>query len=68
MNGLKFFLHIQSNHDFYLFNWKYGSYEDSKNSEWLKGVDHSDGWCLCNIAASGGEIVMNLWSLSQKHF
>lgn len=50
---------IQSNHDFYLFNWKYGSYEDTKNPDWLYGEDHTHGWCLCNLSENGGEIVMN---------
>jgi glycosyltransferase involved in cell wall biosynthesis len=62
------FLELQSNHDFYLFNWKYGSLEDSKSFDWLKGRDHSDGWCLCNIADSGGEIVMNYGLYQKKIF
>jgi glycosyltransferase involved in cell wall biosynthesis len=62
------FLELQSNHDFYLFNWKYGSYDDTKNPEWLKGVDQHDGWCLCNIADSGGEIVMNYGLYTKKIF
>jgi GT2 family glycosyltransferase len=53
------FLEIQSKHDFYLFNWKYGSLQDTQNADWIKGTDCTDGWCLCNIAHSGGEIVMN---------
>lgn len=52
-------LETQSNQDFYLFNWKYGSINDTKNSDWIKGVDHTSGWCLCNTVDSGGEIVMN---------
>jgi glycosyltransferase involved in cell wall biosynthesis len=62
------FLEIQSNHDFYLFNWKYGSLQDSKNPEWLKGTHHTEGWCLCNIADSGGEIVMNYGLYHKKIF
>ena len=62
------FMELQSNHDFYLFNWKYGSYDDIKNPEWMKGVDHHDGWCLCNIADSGGEIVMNYGLYKKKIF
>jgi glycosyltransferase involved in cell wall biosynthesis len=61
-------LELQSDYDFYLFNWKYGSYDDTKNPEWLKGVDHHDGWCLCNIADSGGEIVMNYGLYNKKIF
>lgn len=62
------FLEILSDHDFYLFNWKYGSYEDSKNSNWLRGRDQSDGWCLYNNAESGGEIVMNYGLYRKKIF
>jgi glycosyltransferase involved in cell wall biosynthesis len=62
------FAELESNYDFYLFNWKYGSYDDTKNPEWLKGLDHHDGWCLCNIADSGGEIVMNYGIYHKKIF
>jgi glycosyltransferase involved in cell wall biosynthesis len=62
------FLELHSNHDFYLFNWKYGSYDDVKNPQWLGGVDHTKGWCLCNVAASGGEIVMNYGLYHKKIF
>ena len=62
------FLELQSNHDFYLFNWKYGTYEDAKNPEWLNGMYHTEGWCLCNIADSGGEIVMNYGLYRKKIF
>lgn len=62
------FLELQSNYDFYLFNWKYGTYEDAKNPEWLNGMYHTEGWCLCNIADSGGEIVMNYGLYRKKIF
>lgn len=62
------FVELQSDHDFYLFNWKYGTYEDVKNPQWLEGVDHTKGWCLCNVAASGGEIVMNYGLYRKKIF
>lgn len=58
----------QSSHDFYLFNWKYGSISDIKNSDWLNGSDHTSGWCLCNVADSGGEIVMNYGLYRKKIF
>ena len=61
-------LETQSNQDFYLFNWKYGSINDTKNSDWIKGVDHTSGWCLCNVADSGGEIVMNYGLYRKKIF
>jgi len=62
------FAELQSNHDFYLFNWKYGTYEDVKNPQWLEGVDQTKGWCLCNVADSGGEIVMNYGLYHKKIF
>lgn len=62
------FLDLQSGHDFYLFNWKYGSLEDTKKPEWLMGRDHTSGWCLCNGAFNGGEIVMNYGLYHKKIF
>jgi len=59
---------LQSEHDFYLFNWKYGSIHDMKNPEWLNGLDYTSGWCLCNVADSGGEIVMNYGLYHKKIF
>lgn len=61
-------IETQSNHDFYLFNWKYGSFEDTKNENWLSGRDYTKGWCLCNNASSGGEIVMNYGLYRKKIF
>lgn len=58
----------QSNHDFYLFNWKYGSFDETKNLDWLNGMDHTSGWCLCNASESGGEIVMNYGLYHKKIF
>jgi glycosyltransferase involved in cell wall biosynthesis len=62
------FSEIESDHDFYLFNWKYGTFEDTKDPNWLKGRDHTEGWCLCNNADSGGEIVMNYGLYRKKIF
>jgi len=59
---------IEPDYDFYLFNWKYGSYGDITNPDWLRGLDHTDGWCLCNVAATGGEIVMNYGLYRKKIF
>jgi glycosyltransferase involved in cell wall biosynthesis len=61
-------IETQSKHDFYLFNWKYGTLEDIKKSEWIKGRDHTEGWCLCDVAESGGEIVMNYGLYHKKIF
>jgi glycosyltransferase involved in cell wall biosynthesis len=55
-------------HDFYLFNWKYGSYDDIRNSDWVDGFDHTKGWCLCNESSSGGEIVMNYGLYNKRIF
>lgn len=54
-------------HDFYLFNWKYGNYEDIKSPRWLLGNDHTDGWFLLNNKPDG-EIVMNYGIYSKKIF
>ena len=45
-------------HDFYLFNWKYGSEDDMKDPNWVDGNEHTSGWCLLNNKPEG-EIVMN---------
>lgn len=49
---------IDDEHDFYLFNWKYGNRDDLNNQMWIDGDDHSKGWCLLNNKPDG-EIVMN---------
>ena len=56
---------IDDEHDFYLFNWKYGSSEDITKEEWLKGTGPEDKWCLVNNKPDG-EIVMN-YGLYKKH-
>lgn len=61
-------METQSTHDFYLFNWKYGSFQQTTDLNWLNGIDQSSGWCLCNIASSGGEIVMNYGLYRKKIF
>ena len=45
-------------HDFYLFNWKYGNESDLKDINWKNGEEYSEGWCLLNNKPNG-EIVMN---------
>lgn len=62
------FLGLQSEYDFYLFNWKYGTLSDTKDPNWLAGRDYTSGWCLCNGASSGGEIVMNYGLYRKKIF
>ena len=57
---------IDDEHDFYLFNWKYGTPEDMKNPDWLYGHNQDVGkWCLVNNKPDG-EIVMN-YGLYKKH-
>lgn len=59
---------ISNDYDFYLFNWKYGSYDDINDEKWLHGTDTNSGWCLCNGANTGGEIVMNYGLYRKKIF
>jgi glycosyltransferase involved in cell wall biosynthesis len=54
---------LQSGHDFYLFNWKYGTYESIKNQSWITGTDivndSRGGWWLTDNYEGQGEVVMN---------
>lgn len=59
---------IDEEYDVYLFNWKYGSYEDTMNQNWLNGLDSSSGWCLHNMSSQGGEVVMNYGLYRKKIF
>lgn len=61
------FAEIDEEHDFYLFNWKYGNREDVKTSEWLFGNDHDNGWCMLNTKPEG-HIVMNYGLYKKKIF
>jgi len=61
------FSEIDEEHDFYLFNWKYGTPNDIKKSEWLSGNDHSNDWFLTNEKPDG-EIVMNYGLYKKKIF
>lgn len=61
------FSEIDEEHDFYLFNWKYGSYEDMTNPDWMSGSDHSNNWFLVNCKPDG-EIVMNYGLYKKKIF
>lgn len=36
---------MDDEHDMFMFNWKYGSYDDTKDSKWLSGW-RDNGWCL----------------------
>jgi glycosyltransferase involved in cell wall biosynthesis len=57
-------------HDFYLFNWKYGSYESINDPSWLSGLTHDDnGWCLLNnVSIDDESIVMNYGLYKKKIF
>jgi glycosyltransferase involved in cell wall biosynthesis len=61
------FSEVDDDHDFYLFNWKYGTPDDIKTSEWLSGNDHSNDWFLTNEKPDG-EIVMNYGLYKKKIF
>jgi glycosyltransferase involved in cell wall biosynthesis len=52
------FSEIDENHDFYLFNWKYGNGSDLNDINWVNGEQQSEGWCIVNNKPNG-EIVMN---------
>lgn len=61
---------IDSDHDFYLFNWKYGKAEYIKYEQFVKGNDHSNNWFLLNTKddIGNGEIVMNYGIYNKKIF
>ena len=50
---------IDSEYDFYIFNWKYGKKEDISSPSWHSGTEQSTGWCLADVYDTGGEIIMN---------
>ncbi len=62
---------LDKNHDFYLFNWKYGSHADLTNDSWLSGHTGDNGWCICYTVKKdhdNGEIVVNYGVYSKKIF
>lgn len=59
---------IEDNVDFYLFNWKYGSKEDTTSPEWLEGTDQKYGWCLAAKPEIDNEMVMNYGIYRKKIF
>jgi glycosyltransferase involved in cell wall biosynthesis len=61
------FQEIDDEHDFYLFNWKYGNVSDMTDETWLSGDDHQNNWCLLNNKPDG-EIVMNYGLYKKKIF
>lgn len=61
------FSEIDDEHDFYLFNWKYGNRSDINDPNWLSGNNHSNDWFLCNNKPDG-EIVMNYGLYKKKIF
>lgn len=61
------FSEIDDEHDFYLFNWKYGNVSDMTNPDWLSGNDHSNDWFLTN-AKPEHNIVMNYGLYKKKIF
>ena len=61
---------ITNEHDFYLFNWKYGNLQDINNSVWISGNNHLNNWYLLNTKDENGngEIVMNYGIYNKKIF
>ena len=59
---------IEDGYDFYIFNWKYGNKNQVNDTEWLKGEDHTKGWCILDASESGNEIVMNYGIYNKKIF
>jgi glycosyltransferase involved in cell wall biosynthesis len=59
---------LEEQYDFYLFNWKYGSIDNTVDPNWLAGLDYHSGWCLADVSHSGGEIVVNYGIYSKKIF
>jgi len=59
---------LDEEHDFYLFNWKYGSKSDITNKAWLDGLIYTHGWCLLDDTDKNGEIVMNYGVYNKKIF
>ena len=63
---------LDNEHDFYLFNWKYGNNSDINNEEWITGKNHPNqknkGWCIVDEYESIGEIIMNYGIYNKKIF
>jgi len=62
------FAELSEKHDFYLFNWKYGNFDDINKKEWLEGDSQKNGWCLYDDSNNNGEIVVNYGIYSKKIF
>lgn len=59
---------IDEENDFYLFNWKYGNFDDVTKEDWLAGDIYTSGWCLVDETPNNGEIVMNYGLYNKKIF
>jgi glycosyltransferase involved in cell wall biosynthesis len=63
---------LNSSHDFYLFNWKYGSYENIFDKNWVDGSDLKEdsrgGWWIWDRYDIREEIVMNYGIYNKKIF
>lgn len=66
---------IDNNNDFYLFNWKYGTYENMTEQEWIDGTDNygkshrNGGWFIFDMYNTHHqEIVMNYGIYNKKIF
>lgn len=63
---------LEDYHDFYLFNWKYGSIPEMTTNIWLDGLDTTHpnkGWCIFDMYDTHyQEIVMNYGIYNKKIF
>lgn len=59
---------LDNEHDFYMFNWKYGSFEDMVNESWLEPTTNSHGWFICDAYNTHNEIVVNYGIYNKKIF
>lgn len=59
---------LDNEHDFYMFNWKYGSIEDMVDESWLEPTLNSHGWFICDAYHTHNEIVVNYGIYNKKIF
>jgi GT2 family glycosyltransferase len=59
---------LTTEHDFYLFNWKYGNIEDLHNENWLDGEYGDKWWFICDNYDTTGHIVVNYGIYNKKIF
>lgn len=60
--------YLNSDVDYFLFNWKYGVIESITNKKWLDGDTNKHGWCLFDDTEKNGEICMNYGIYNKRVF